>query len=151
MGIEASKGTPLSHMIAPNTQSLNDIKLDRSVTAIGSDGKMVLSDVARFKQGQSAPLTKFKKELKENEEENADGDDEKEVVVHRKKSYHHRTKETIFGRLLEAVPVDERKDLNITIHCDFSLAVAEKPRHFKAETAKLAFTLKPVHNMKILM
>merc|ERR1712154_9767 len=103
------------------------------------DGQMVLSDIARFKQAQSEPMMKCDEEQKED------------MNVKQKKSYHHRTKKTIFGRLLEAVPVNERKDLNITIHSDFSLAVAEKPRHFKAETAKLAFTLKPVHNMKILM
>eukprot|EP00483_Globobulimina_turgida_P005271 UN05281 len=57
--------TPLSKLnAATETQSMNDIKCDRSVTGIGSDGKLVLSDLQRFKaigtHSSSVPLSENK-------------------------------------------------------------------------------------------
>lgn len=131
------KGTPLHEMVKHDVhQSMKELKLDKSVTAIGSDGRIVLSDMARFAMRRSAPI------YYSNKEEDTKCDENKLM---------HQRNETLHARMLDAVPRTNRRDLNITILSNFSAVVAEKPQHFKAETAKLAFTLKPVHSMKILM
>ena len=164
--------TPVSRLMPIVSQSMNDLKCDQSVTAIGSDGKVVLSDMGRFKSAQSVPLTEDGENVLSEDEEyeyEVKYDDDplvqktnppkkmKKLEAKRKAAgklqrmrSHHRT-ETLHGRLLDAVPHADRKNLQITIHSDFSAEVVEKGRHYKAETAILNFTLKPVHSMKILM
>ena len=143
----------MSKMAGVASQSLNDtdIKHDRSVTGIGHDGRIVLSDIGRFK------ITKSRSEPMQNgdeENESKEESDESDEDVDTPGSLTHHRQHTLHGQLLDALPQADRKNLHVIIHSDFSVQVQERKirkAHVRAATAKLHFTLKPVHSMKILL
>ena len=148
--------TAMSNMVADMaSQSLTncDIKHDRSVTGISSDGRIVLSDIRRFKiqKSKSEPIYNNEADADLKEKDSADLEEEEEEEVDTPGSLTHHRQHTLHGQLLDAMPQADRQNLHVTIHSDFSVQVVEKRAHSRAETAKLHFTLKPVHSMKILL
>merc|ERR1712079_522847 len=118
-----------------------DVKHDRSVTGIGHDGRIALSDISRFKKCNSAPVV-GNKEIASNEEE-----------VDTPPIFSHHRQHTLHSQLLDALPQADRQNLHVTIHSDFSVQVEERKvnAHVRAQTAKLHFTSKPVASLKILL
>jgi len=144
----------MSQMAGVASQSLNDcdIKHDRSVTGIGHDGRIVLSDIGRFKMTKSRSEPVLNGE--EQNEAKQESDEFSEVETDTPGSLSHHRQHTLHGQLLDALPQADRRNLHVTIHSDFSVQVEEKmirKAHVRAATAKLHFTLKPVHSMKILL
>merc|ERR1739838_214071 len=110
------------------SQSLTncDIKHDRSVTGISSDGRIVLSDIGRFKmtKSRSEPIRNCEEDddLKGEEDE----EEEESVEVDTPGSLTHHRQHTLHGQLLDAMPQADRQNLHVTILSDFSVQVVEK-------------------------
>lgn len=96
--------------------------MDKSIKAIGSDGMLVLGSIVRSKSEIIG--------------------DEKEFGCN---------SNSLHAALLDAIPPPDRRNLTVTIMPDFSCSVVENGIHQRADTARLNFSLKPVHKLKILM